>query len=409
MKLKIRNTYLKWGITTFACISASIILFFVIYRAEAFWQSVSVFVAIITPFIYGFVIAYLLTPAYNLFLRRINLSLTSHIKNKRKLITLSKVLSTIITLFLSITIISGLIVMVLPQLAESILGIINTFPSNADGLMIWVVDNFNLSEKTANFINNNIVNNLTNWFMENLVPTMSEVVAGVSTGLISFLVVIKNILLGLIICVYFLNGKEVFAAQTKKIIFATCSEERAESIIHEAKFINRTFSGFIIGKIIDSIIIGIICFISLTIMDMPYTLLISVIVGVTNIIPFFGPFIGAIPSAIIILLESPIQSVYFVIFIQILQLLDGNVIGPKILGDSTGIPSFWVIFAILVGGGLFGFVGMIVGIPIFAVIYAYVKRYVRYKLCQKDLPMDTLNYKDTSHYTCKRTVEKEVK
>jgi len=408
MKLKIENTYFKWGVTIFASISASIVLFFLIYRSEGLGESLSVFVAIVTPFIYGFVIAYLLTPSYNFFLRKINLFLAPRVRNKRKTISFSKALSTVITLILSIAIITGLISMVLPQLATSILGIVDAFPSNADGLMIWVVDNFNLSAKTAAFIDNNIVQNLTKWFMENLVPTMSEVIEGVSTGLISFLVVIKNFLLGLIICVYFLNGKEVFSAQAKKIIFASCKKENAEFIIHEAKFINRTFSGFIIGKIIDSIIIGIICFISLTIMDMPYTLLISVIIGVTNIIPFFGPFIGAIPSTIIILLESPIQAVYFVIFIQILQLIDGNVIGPKILGDSTGIPSFWVIFAILVGGGLFGFIGMIIGIPIFAVIYAYVGRYVRHKLCQRDLPEDTLNYKDTSHYTCKRPANKEV-
>src|SRR5665648_1080168 len=272
MKLKIENTYFKWGITIFASISASIILFFMIYRSEGLGKNLSVFVAIVTPFIYGFVIAYLLTPYYNFFLRKINLFLTPFINNKRKLISFSMALSTAITLILSITIITGLTSMVLPQLATSILGIVNTFPSNADGLIIWVVDNFNLSEKTANFINNNIVNNLTNWFMENLVPTMSEVVAGVSTGLISFLVVIKNFFLGIIICVYFLNGKEIFAAQAKKGAFASCTKERADFIIHEAKFINRTFSGFINGKIIDSIIVGIICFISLTIMGMPYTL-----------------------------------------------------------------------------------------------------------------------------------------
>jgi predicted PurR-regulated permease PerM len=299
--------------------------------------------------------------------------------------------------------------MVLPQLTESVLGIVNTFPSNADGLTNWVVNTFKLSNKTAEFINNNIVTNMTNWFMDNLVPSMSEVMSGVSTGLISVLLILKNLLLGLIICIYFLNGKEMFAAQTKKIIFAILKKERAEFVIHESKFINRTFSGFIIGKIVDSIIIGIICFIGLTIMKMPYTLLISVIVGVTNVIPFFGPFIGAIPSTIIILLESPIQALYFVIFIQILQLADGNFIGPKILGDSTGIPSFWVIFAILLGGGLFGFVGMIIGIPIFAVIYAYVGRYVRFKLEQKNLPSDTVNYKDISHYTIKKPSKKGVK
>lgn len=408
MKLKIENVYIKWGMTIFASISACIILFFLIYRSEALGKNLSILVAIVTPFIYGFVIAYLLTPSYNFFLRKIHLFLSTRLNNKRKAITFSKLLSTAITLLLSITIITGLISMVLPQLATSILGIVNTFPSNADGLIIWLVDKFNLSDKTANFINNNIVNNLTKWFMENLVPNVSEVVAGVSTGLITFLVVIKNFLLGLIISVYFLNGKEIFAAQAKKGVFASFTKERADFIIHESKFINRTFSGFINGKIIDSIIVGIICFIALTIMGMPYTLLISVIIGVTNIIPFFGPFIGAIPSAIIILLESPIQCVYFVIFIQILQLIDGNVIGPKILGDSTGIPSFWVIFAILVGGGLFGFKGMIIGIPIFAVIYAYVGRYVRHKLCQKDLPMDTLNYKDVSYYKCKGSEKEEV-
>jgi len=402
MRLKIENTYFKWGLTGFITISACIVVFFIIFRSEGLAQSLSVLLAIVTPFIYGFVIAYLLTPIYNFFMRRCHSIFASRIKNNHKMICFSKAISTTITLIITFFVTAGLISLVLPQLFTSILGIINTFPSNADGLMIWLTDNFNLSSRTANFINNNVIDNLTNWFMDNLVPSMSEVVEGVSIGVLSFLVVIKNFLIGLIISVYLLNSKETFGAQSKKIIFASCNKSRAEFLINETKFINKTFSGFINGKIIDSIIIGIITFIVLSIMNMPYTLLISVVIGVTNIIPFFGPFIGAIPATIIILLESPMQAVYFVIFILILQQIDGNVIGPKILGGSTGIPSFWVIFAILVGGGLFGFPGMIVGIPVFAVIYAYTGRYVRSRLNKKELPADTCHYKDTSSYRCKK-------
>ena len=174
--------------------------------------------------------------------------------------------------------------------------------------------------------------------------------------------------------------------------------ETAIQIIKEAKFINKTFGGFITGKLIDSAIIGCICFVVLTIFKFPYIMLVSVIIGFTNIIPFFGPFIGAIPSTIIILTASPIYAVYFVIFIIILQQIDGNIIGPKILGGSTGIPSFWVMFAILFGGGLFGFVGMVLGIPVFAVLYAYVSRAVDSKLQKKNMPVNTNLYKDLSNY-----------
>ena len=173
-------------------------------------------------------------------------------------------------------------------------------------------------------------------------------------------------------------------------------------------FINKTFSAFISGKIIDSLIIGTICFIGMHILGLPYVILISVIVGVTNIIPFFGPFIGAIPSTIIMLTVDPIKALYFVIFILILQQLDGNVIGPKILGDSTGLPSFWVMFAIIVGGGMFGFVGMIVGIPAFAVIYTYVTRYVNHRLKSKGLPIETKVYQEVSFFIPKKHRIKKI-
>lgn len=398
MKLKIENTYFKFGFTFFISVSACIVLFFMLYRSEGLLEGMSSFNAILTPFVYGFVLAYLLTPMFNFSVRIFNKMLEALPYKKKFFCRVSKFMATLISMIITIAFVAGLISMVLPQLITSIIKIIDTFPSNADGLMTWLIDNFNLSNEVAKFINNNVVKTLTDWIVENLVPTMSEVVEGVSTGVLSVLVVLKNILIGMIICIYFLNSKETFAAQGKKFIYANWKKENASLIIEETKFIHKTFSSFINGKIIDSMIVGLICFVVLSIMGMPYNLLISVIIGITNIIPFFGPFIGAIPSTIIILLESPVQAMYFVIFILILQQLDGNVIGPKILGDSTGIPSFWVIFAILLGGGLFGFAGMIVGIPIFAIMYSYMSRYTKHKLLKKGLSPYTKDYRDMSNF-----------
>ena len=185
--------------------------------------------------------------------------------------------------------------------------------------------------------------------------------------------------------------------QCRKIVYAFNTPRRANIILHIASKTNKTFSGFIIGKIIDSAIIGVLCFIGLTILKMPYTLLVSVIVGVTNVIPVFGPYIGAIPSTILILLVDPMKGLYFVIFIFLLQQLDGNVIGPMILGDSTGLSAFWVMFAILIGGGLFGLGGMIVGVPTFAVIYYIIKMLIQQKLEQKNLPIETENYNEKNY------------
>ena len=231
------------------------------------------------------------------------------------------------------------------------------------------------------------------WAENILLPQSQVLIQGVSSGLLGVVSGIKNFSVGIIICVFFLNSKEIFAAQCRKIIFVLMDKENAIKFLYGARYVNRTFGKFINGKLIDSLIIGIICFIGMSVFDWPYKMLISVIVGVTNIIPFFGPFIGAIPSALLIFIISPITSLYFLIFILGLQQLDGNVIGPKILGGSTGLPSFWVMFAILVGGGIFGFVGMVIGIPVFACIYAYTSYTVNNKLEKKGFVTDLNKYK----------------
>ena len=201
-----------------------------------------------------------------------------------------------------------------------------------------------------------------------------------------------NVLIGIIISIYVLMSKEEFIGQSKKLMYALLPGKSANAVIHTVHKSNEIFGGFISGKLLDSLIIGILCFICLSLMKMPYTVLVSVIVGVTNVIPFFGPYLGAIPSAILIMLANPIQGVYFILFILILQQFDGNILGPAILGESTGLSSFWVVFAILVGGGIFGILGMIIGVPAFAVIFYVFRRTVNHILKKKQLPQDSGNY-----------------
>lgn len=398
MRIRFHQSYIKWGVTVFLTLSACVVFFFALYRAEGLVRFFNVAGNIVMPFTYGLVFAYLLSPAYNLTVRKANMFFRKFPRIRGKALPLAKVIATTVSILSGIALITGLMMMMVPQLIASIKGIAISLPNNTDAFLIWLGKTFHLSDKTLAFIDERVIDTGIKWVMDKFVPNVEEVVAHVSTGVFGALIAIKNILIGIIICGYFLNSKEIFAAQSKKVLFAALPPVKARFVIEEVRFINRTFGGFINGKLIDSAIVGVLCFIGMSVLQLPYSLLISVIIGVTNIIPFFGPFIGAIPSAIIILLESPVQCLYFVIFILILQQLDGNFIGPKILGDSTGLPSFWVMFAILVGGGMFGFVGMIIGIPLFAVLYAYAGRYIRWRLRKKQLPDDTEEYKNMKPY-----------
>ena len=233
---------------------------------------------------------------------------------------------------------------------------------------------------------------LENWLKTEVLPQATTYIASITNGVISVVKLLFNMIIGLIVSVYVMIEKEQFVGQAKKVIYAVFKPRRGNIIVTTIRKSNKIFGGFITGKILDSAIIGVICYVCLAIMRMPYTILVSVIVGVTNVIPFFGPYIGAIPSFIIIALANPIQGLYFLIFIIVLQQVDGNIIGPKILGDSTGLSSFWVVFAILVGGGVFGVPGMILGVPTFAVIYYIMKELVGHLLRKRNLPDDTKSY-----------------
>ncbi len=396
MKLKIEGKYIHIGIVSFMVIAASIMFFFAFFRMDGLVNTISTFMEILTPFVYGLVMAYLLCPLYNLTFKSMMKKKILYKGKKDRSVFFSKIISSSVSIIAMFMIIAGLLWMVIPGLIESIIGIIKMLPSKINELSLWIESIIDKMPETAGPLKGvmeKIVETSQMIVEEKIIPGSESVITGISTGVFGVISGIKNFSIGVIICVFFLNSKEIFAAQSRKLVFASMNEERAYSFLYGARHVNRTFGKFINGKLIDSLIVGILCFLTMSLFSWPYAMLVSVIIGVTNIIPFFGPFIGAIPSAILIFMVDPLICVYFLIFILILQQLDGNIIGPKILGGSTGLPSFWVMFAILVGGGIFGFVGMVIGIPIFACIYAYIAYGVNRKLERKGLETDINVYK----------------
>lgn len=396
MKVSFDEKHIKWGFTAFLVILCSIIVFFAIYRMSDVSHIVSKIVSILTPFIYGLIMAYLLCPVYNFTVRNVYALLKRPKREIPKAAAISKAIGTIASLVLLLVIIGGILWMIIPGLVDSVVKIIRLLPSSMDSLKDWLDLRMTRMPGLKGILDgwiNNFTDNAIAFVTDRILPEYGAIASSISTGVIGAINVVKNFFIGIIICAYFLNSKETFAAQMKKVIMSVFRKETADEILAGAHFTNRTFGGFINGKIIDSLIIGILCFIFMSIFGWEYTLLISCIIGITNIIPFFGPFIGAIPSALLLLMVDTRQCIYFVIFILLLQQFDGNILGPKILGDSTGLASFWVLFSVLVGGGLFGFIGMVIGIPVFAIIYAYVRRAVNSKLRKRGLSTDLGEYR----------------
>ncbi len=390
-KSKIMQHFAK-GMTAFLVVAASVVFYFAFLRFDRIYAVVSKIWQILLPIIYGLAFAYLLNPMVNFVEQKLN-----KIKRMQKF---SRIIGIFAALLVVIAIVVALCNMLLPELYNSVRNLVLTIPGQIDDFLTWLnkifVDNTTLDMMFKSAVQQG-GDMLENWLQTDLLKQTNDLVIGVTGGVVSVVGGIADILIGLIISVYVLYSKEKFAKQSKKLIYACMKTRRANIVLHIGKKAHAIFGGFLVGKIIDSGIIGVLCFIGLTILKMPYALLISVIVGVTNIIPFFGPFIGAIPSAILILLTDPMKGLYFLIFILVLQQVDGNIIGPKILGESTGLSAFWVIFSILLGGGLFGFVGMIMGVPTFALFYYIVQTLVEQKLKKKKLPAETDCYTYNSY------------
>lgn len=378
-----KRRYLYLMLSGFGAISLSITVFFALYRLRGIGELFQTITGILSPFIYGGVVAYLLRPICNTY----ESFLTRHLPEKlKRFSTVAAVVGSLVTMLL---LVYALGAMILPRVYESLVALGKTIPSRVEGFIGWANSTFGDNEymdTLFDFLNTSyekIYDEIDGWFRNDLLPQVSTLVSSVSSSVFAVLRSIYNLVIGLIVAVYILFSRKRFARQGTLIVRSLFSEKWAGAVLEEVRLVDRMFGGFIDGKILDSLIIGVLCYFGCSILRIPNTLLISVFVGVTNVIPFFGPLIGAVPATLLILIENPLKAVWFVIFVVILQQLDGNVIGPKILGNRIGISGFWVMFAIIFFGGIWGLLGMIIGVPLFAVIYDLVRKLVKFGLGKK--------------------------
>ena len=405
--------YIAVGVTAFAVIAAALLLFFTLFHLSALRAFLRTLAHILRPIFLGMIFAFLLLPVHRgIFGFLVAMTPEKRLKNKGDVQFLN-VLAIILSLLLAVFLLYLLLAMALPQVYLSIVGLVNAFPDYINSVQEWLqkflADNPDIQNTVMSvyvsaaasledWLNADILPNLESvtttvqWLRQSVLPNLTGVMSSVSALVVSLALLLKDLLIALIVTFYLLIRKDVFAAQSKKIVYSMLPTHVGDLVVEETRSAYRIMSGFINGKLLDSLIIGVIALVCCNLLKFPYPALLATIIGVTNVIPFFGPFIGAIPCGLLVFLDSPIKCVYFAIFILVLQQFDGNILGPKILGDSTGLASFWVLFSILLFGGLFGFAGMVLGVPVFAMIYSVLRRLVHYGLRRRGLPEDTKFY-----------------
>lgn len=370
--------------TNFLSLAAAILLLFALFHIGQIAGAVRIFVSGLQPLWVGIAFAYLLCPVASFF--------EGKLKKLKKISGIARPLSVVITSLAVLAAFALLCAVLLPQLISSISDLVPKLPGMLETqlarLQKFLVSNNQFAATTADLVES-AENMLVTWIKTNLLST----VYNLASSLMSVGSAIVNVILAFIIMIYLLLDRERYLNQCRKIFHTVSRNERVNDAVYDTlRQANKMFGGFISGKLIDSLIVGVICFVFMLILGMDYPLIISVIVGVTNIIPMFGPFIGAIPSAFLLLLVSPKQCIIFLIFIIVLQQVDGNIIGPRVMGDSIGLPALYITIAILMFGSLFGFIGMIIGVPTFATIYYVIKRVSEYFLRKRGLPTETSAY-----------------
>lgn len=393
---KLENKYIYAGITAFCVLMAVLICGFIFFNFDVVTAAFGKLNSALTPIYIGLVIAYLLSPMVNGMERMVFIPLLRKInKTDKRVRAFARGISIVLVLVLAAAVIFWLSMLVVPEVVDSITNLADNLPDYYRNTLQVANDIGKKHPEIAQYMKestNTVYTQVRNWVQNDLLPASTEILGSVSDGLLSALGMLLNVVIGIIVSIYLMAGKERFCAQAKRLLYTIFSEKRANRILSFGKDINWSFAKFFSGKIIDSIIVAIITFIALSIADIPYTALISVLVGVTNIIPFFGPYIGAIPSALLVFLASPFKGVIFLVLIIIIQQVDGNIIGPKIIGESVGLESFWILFSILVFGSLFGLIGMICAVPVFSVLYKTVKRWSHRRLEKKGFPAETNSY-----------------
>ncbi len=386
MKIRGNRKYTTIAVYAAAVIAVNVLLVIAFMKFNVLTSAVSAIVSALSSVLWGFIIAFLMNPIMVNFEKLVR----KRIYKKEGGQTVLRALSITVSAIIFLGVIALLIWIVVPEVLKSLKELFGSWGDLTEKLQRWTHKVFKGYPKAERFITEK-VKDLTSDFSslyDKLEPMIDDILSG-AMGVVTF---IKDFVIGFFVSIYLLFGKEKFLAQLKKLVISVTKKSTCERIMSFASKTNKVFSGFLVGKIIDSMIIGCICFVCLTLMNMPYNIMISVIIGVTNIIPFFGPIIGAVPSTLFMLLVSPKRAVILLIFIIILQQFDGNILGPKILGDSTGLPGFWVLVSILFFGGLWGFPGMVIAVPTFALIYSFTRDFVETRLKNKKLPTATEYY-----------------
>lgn len=389
------STYVKMGTTVFLTFVACILVFFLIFRYQGLAAGWGQFLKSGESIIMGLVLAYLLNPVMKFFEGKCYRLLKGRMKSEEKLKKTSRGVGVICAILFLLVVIGLLIAAIVPAVISSVMSLVDTLPGNIQTFLKWVQNTHLGNEEITDYFSDMITsttNDLADWATKKLLPEAQTYITHITSGVYSVVKSLLNFVIGIIVAIYVMSIQETLIGQSKKILYAVFKPKRCNIIIEVVREAHRIFGGFITGKILDSAIIGCICYIGCVILRMPDAILVAVVVGITNIIPFFGPIIGAVPCIFLVVVQSPIHALYLLIFIVILQQVDGNIIGPKILGDSTGLSSFWVMFAILIGGGNFGFLGMLLGVPVMGVIYYIVRRLVNYGVRKRNLSEKTEDY-----------------
>ena len=388
--------YFKWGLTALVVIFISILLVVIFTNLPGFFTVLASIGKILSPLISGVVIAFLLNPLVNFVDCRLRPLLQKKLKAQTAK-NLSRTAGIVMALIVAGILVYGFFAMLLPQLYESVMSIVDNAGTYFNSIETWATNVLEDNPDIQGYVDKGLEQLrgfIENWVKTTFLSDMSKLVTTVSTSVIAVVKSLTNFIIGLVASIYMLWSKDTFRAQTKKIMVATMRPSVADRLLALGRNAYRIFNGFIIGKLIDSAIIGVLCYIGCEILKMPFTALVATIVGITNIIPFFGPIIGAVPSAFLILLVDPLKAFYFVIFVIVLQQLDGNVIGPKILGNTVGISGFWVLASITIAASIFGFAGMLLGVPVFALIYVLISDGVNARLRKKQHSTVTEDYRD---------------
>ena len=411
-----RTQYFKWGLTAFLTVCAVLVFYDTFYQNGVLQRFLSKLASILAPVLYGAAIAYLLTPVMSWLEKTIRAG-WKKLFPKRELKPRSgglRLVSILLTEAVVIFLLYLLMSVLIPQLVDSVTTLINNAEAYYRKVYTWANGLLDSENEIAVWLAGLITERYTDgmafltdkvlpWAQKAVVPLTNGIWSGIR-GAVGFAF---DLIVGIIVSIYLMGMKEKSLARCCKAVYAVLPEQKADAVMRGTRTVDHIFSGFVRGKLLDSLIIGILCFIGCSLMNMPYTPLVSVVVGVTNVIPFFGPFLGAVPSAFLILLVSPKQCLIFVIFIVVLQQFDGNILGPKILGDATGISSFWVIVAILVGGGFGGVLGMFLGVPVFACVQELVKFLMDRRLRRRDMPTEAYAYVDRAKEKAPEETERE--